>query len=132
MKTRAVNLWLIAVNVAASLAVIAVALKLLAAPILAGYIYKERYKELVFECDDVMRGHFIAKAQAAIAPSEDAIKNLRAAEVSLTTCHDYDKLRKKLQLFGLSDAQLADFGLEAIEERAKDVRAFVETHEIRY
>ena len=48
------------------------------------------------------------------------------------TCQDYDDLRKKLLGFGLSENDLSKIGLEAIEEKAKDVRSFVETHEIRY
>ena len=34
--------------------------------------------------------------------------------------------------WGLSETALARIGLEAIEERAREVRTFVEIHEIRY
>lgn len=132
MRTKSINRLLIALNVVAALSVIGFAVKMLIMPSVAKYLYKEQYKELVFQCDDAMRGHFIAKSQVTTAPSEESIKNLRSAEVSLLSCHDYDKLRKKLQTFGLTDADLASFGLEAIEEKAKDVRQFVVTHEIRY
>ena len=132
MSTRALKISLVAVNVIAALAVIAVAAKLLLVPAIAKHWYRERYKDLVFQCDDVMRAHFIAKSQVSVAPSEEAIKNLRAAEVSLLACHDYDKLRKKLLTLGLSEADLGSLGLEAIEEKSKDVMEFVRTHEIRY
>lgn len=131
-STRALKISLVAVNVIAALAVIAIAVKLLLVPAIAKYWYRERYKDLVFQCDEVMRAHFIAKSQVSVAPSEEAIKNLRAAEVSLLACHDYDKLRKKLLTLGLSEADLASLGLEAIEEKSKDVTEFVKTHEIRY
>ena len=36
-----------------------------------------------------------AKQQVLVEPSEMAIKNLDASEVSLLACHDYDKLRKR-------------------------------------
>ena len=126
------NRLLIGVNAIAATAVIAVAAKTFVMPLVAEYLYKDQYKQLVFECDDVMRGHFIAKSRVVTNPSEGSIKNLRAAEVSLLTCHDYDKLRKRLLMYGVTDAELGSWGLEAIEDKAKDVRQFVETHEIRY
>lgn len=107
-------------------------IKELALPAIAEMIYREDYKQLVFKCDSVMRDHFIAKREVITSPSDQAIKNLHAAEVGLLACHDYDAVRKKLIAFGVSENQLARIGLEAIEERAKDVRSFVETHEIRY
>jgi hypothetical protein len=101
-------------------------------PIVALETYKADYKELVFKCDNAMRDHFIAKSQALGSPSEKSIRDLRAAEVGLLICHEYDVLRKKLINFGITENQLARLGLEAIEERARDVRSFVQSHEIRY
>jgi hypothetical protein len=101
-------------------------------PSAAVEIYKADYKELVFKCDDAMRDHFIAKRQALDSPSEKSIRDLRAAEVGLLICHEYDVLRKKLIDFGVTENQLARLGLEAIEEKARDVRPFVQSHEIRY
>ena len=94
--------------------------------------HKEEYQSLMFQCDHVMREHFIAKQQVLVEPSEMAVKNLDAGEVSLLTCHDYDKLRKKMLSFGVSEPQLSMIGLEVMEEKMTDVRRFVETHEIRY
>lgn len=108
------------------------AAKEIAIPAIAAVIYEAEYKELVFKCDNVMRDHFIAKSQVLAAPSSQSIKNLHAAEIGLMTCHDYDVLRKKLISFGLSENDLSKIGLEVIEEKAKDVRSFVQTHEIRY
>jgi len=123
---------LLALNILALAAVFFYAAKELVIPRAAEWFYKNDYKELVFKCDSVMREHFIAKSQVLHAPSDGAIKNLHAAEVGLLACHDYDVLRKRLMSYGLSENDLSRIGLEAIEERAKDVRAFVETHEIRY
>ena len=103
-----------------------------AVPLAAEALYRDQYKEIVFQCDNVMRDHFIAKQGLLAAPSPEAFNQVHAAEVGLLTCHEYDVLRKKLIAFGLSDNRLAQMGLEAIEERAKDVRTFVQTHEIRY
>jgi hypothetical protein len=123
---------LTALNVVALAIIFTYAIKELAIPSIAEMIYRDGYKELVFKCDNVMRDHFIAKRQVITSPSDQAIKNLHAAEVGLLACHDYDVLRKKLIGLGLSENQLSRIGLEAIEDKAKDVRSFVETHEIRY
>jgi hypothetical protein len=123
---------LVALNVCAALAVLVVSIRFVAIPVVAKVVYAERYKELVFKCDDVMRTHFIAKTVLARRPSDEAIQQLRAAEVSLLACHDYDKLRKKLLALGVTEEELAGLGLDAIESRASDVRRFIEIHEIRY
>ena len=101
-------------------------------PEIAMHVYKNEYKELMFKCDDAMRDHLIAKSAVVTSPSDDAIRNLHAAEVGLMTCHDYDDLRKKAIGVRPDENDLSKIGLEAIEENAKDVRSFVETHEIRY
>lgn len=101
-------------------------------PMVAELLYKADYKDLMFKCDSVMRDHFIAKRQAIASQSEETTRILHAAEVGLMTCHDYDVLRKRLLGFGVDENTLARIGLEVIEERAKDVRLFVEMHEIRY
>lgn len=123
---------LLALNIFALAIIFIFGVKELVAPVAAEWFYKNKYQELVFKCDSVMRDHFIAKSQVIHSPSDEAIKSLHAAEVGLLTCHDYDVLRKQLLGFGLSENDLARVGLEAIEERARDVRTFVETHEIRY
>ena len=123
---------LLTLNILALAVVFFYAAKELAIPAVAEWFYKNDYKELVFKCDSVMRDHFIAKNQVLHSPSDETIRNLHAAEIGLLTCHDYDVLRKRLISSGLSENDLSRIGLEAIEERAKDVRTFVETHEIRY
>ncbi len=123
---------LIVLNILAAVSVVGMAARFILVPAIAKYVYKERYKDLVFQCDDVMRSHFIAKNRVMRAPSEEAIQNLRSAEVSLLACHDYDKFRKKLLILGVTEDELAALGLDAIEDKARDVRRFVETHEIRY
>ena len=85
------------------------------------------YKKLVFQCDNVMRDHLIAKNRVIYEKSESSIDKLHSAEVGLLTCHDYDKLRKKLQMWGVTEAELSMIGLESIEEKAEDVRRFVDT-----
>ena len=101
-------------------------------PQVALKLNKENYQTLMFQCDHVMREHFIAKQLVVVSPSEKTIKNLEASEVGLLTCHEYDKLRKQLLSYGASEAQLSMIGLEVMEKKAEDVQRFVEIHEIRY
>jgi hypothetical protein len=123
---------LVVLNVVAALSVIALAAKLVFAPLIVVGYWGDRYKELVFQCDNVMRDHLIAKNRVAHDASDMAVQQLRAAEVGLLSCHDYDRLRKRMLIWGVSEAKLADLGLEVIEASARDVREFVRTHEIRY
>ena len=126
------NNVLLILNVLALLVIFGYVAQKYVMPFVAVETYKADYKELVFKCDNAMRDHFIAKSQALNSPSEKSIRDLRAAEVGLLICHEYDVLRKKLINFGITENQLARLGLEAIEERARDVRSFVQSHEIRY
>ena len=119
-------------NVAAILVVLVFGVERYVAPRAAEAIYAEQYKALMFRCDHVMREHFVAKQMVLASATEETIRNLDAAEIGLTDCHEYDKLRKTLMGWGLSETALARIGLEAIEERAREVRTFVEIHEIRY
>ena len=123
---------LLAGNVIAIAIVLAMGIERYVAPFVAEAVYGDRYKELVFQCDHVMREHFIAKQMVLASTNEETIRNLDTAEIGLTACHEYDKLRKRLGSWGISENALARLGLEAIEERAREVRTFVETHEIRY
>ena len=123
---------LVAANLLAVLIVIGWGADHYIAPKAAIAIYGDQYKERMFQCDHVMREHFIAKQLVLATPTEETIRNLEAAEIGLITCHEYDKLRKKLLTWGVGENELASIGLEAIEERATDVRKFVEIHEIRY
>ncbi len=122
----------LAVNIVAILLVITYGMIEYVVPKAALNIWQEDYKSLMFQCDQVMREHFIAKQLVLAEPSEKAVKNLDASEVGLLNCHEYDKLRKRLLSYGVSENRLSLIGLEAIEEKTNEVRRFVEIHEIRY
>jgi hypothetical protein len=124
--------FLVIINFLAALTVIAWGVERYVAPAIAEAVYSTRYKKLMFQCDHVMREHFIAKQMVLVSTTEANIRNLDAAEIGLTTCHDYDKLRKTMIGWSVSENALAQIGLEAIEQSANDVRKFVEIHEIRY
>ncbi len=120
------------VNIVAVLLVFTYGVVEYVVPKAATIFWKEDYQSLMFQCDHVMREHFIAKQLVLSEPSEKAVKNLESSEVGLLSCHEYDKLRKQLLSYGVSEAQLGLIGLEVIEKNAEDVRRFVEIHEIRY
>ena len=103
-----------------------------ASPAVAVYAYGNDYMALMYECDHAMREHFIAKKTVEANPAKASIANLEASEVGLLACHDYDLLRKKLQRLNVSNASLETLGLNALEEKEFELRAFVKTHEIRY
>jgi len=123
---------LVTANILAAFVVISWGAHRYVAPPVAILLFQDQYKELMFQCDHVMRKHFIAKQMVLAKATEATVRNLDAAEIGLTACHGYETLRKKMISWGLSENDLASIGLEAIEERATDIRKFVEIHEIRY
>jgi hypothetical protein len=124
--------WLVAGNLFAIGLVVLFGLVEYGRPLTAAFVWREDYKTLMFKCDQVMRDHFIAKRAVSLGPSQTTVKNLKAAEVGLIDCHGYDKLRKKMLSWGLTELQLSAIGLEAMESKAYELRQFVEIHEIRY
>lgn len=79
-----------------------------------------------------MRDHMIAKNRVIFEKTSLSLSQLKAAELGLMSCHDYDRLRKKLKVWGVSDSQLSYMGLEAIEKNAEDIMKYVEIHEVKY
>ncbi|RHW18555.1 hypothetical protein D1610_07090 [Sphingomonas gilva] len=94
--------------------------------------HQQRYGLLVEQCDSAMRDHLQAKLQAANAPSRETGMALYAGEVGLIVCQDYDLYQKRLLQWGLSENELAQMRLKAIEARADDLDEVVATHEIRF
>lgn len=90
------------------------------------------YGLLVEQCDNAMRDHFQAKEGSKHESGERTRSSLDAAEVGLIVCQDYDLYQKRLMQWGLREAELAQMRLVAIEERASDLEAVIETHEIRF
>lgn len=126
------NKIIIFINIIACVALISIAAKLILIPTIAKSYYSNEYKNLVFECDNAMREHMIAKNRVIFEKTEKSVNLLKSAELGLTSCHDYDLLRKKLGSYGLNDQELGSIGLEAIEQKSNDVRDFVKNHEFRY
>ena len=123
---------LIFLNIFGAVSCILIAVRIVIMPLTAEIVFADEYKKKMFKCDNVMRDHLIAKNRVLHFPTSEAKAILKSAELGLTTCHEYDKLRKKMKIWGLNDRQLALIGLEAIEENAEDIQEFVKTHEFKY
>ena len=123
---------IIYLNVICSMIIIFLGVKIFLAPIMGKLLWGEEYKKLAFGCDNVMREHLITKNELKINVNKKNVQNLRSAELGLISCNDYDKIRKKLLIWGVSNRELSLLSLEAIEENTEDVRDFIKTHEFRY
>ena len=123
---------LIGVNVVACVAIISLSWKFVIYPEYVKVVYKEEYQSLMFQCDNVMRDHLIAKNRVLHEKTEKAIKLLESAELGLMSCHEYDKLRKQMLVAGVVPEELSMMGLEAIEANVVDLKRYVEIHEFKF
>lgn len=124
--------FLIGVNILACVAIISLSWKFVLYPEYVRFVYKEEYQSLMFQCDNVMRDHLIAKNRVLHEKTEKAIKLLEAAELGLISCHEYDKLRKRMLVAGVAPEELSMMGLEAIEANVTDLKRYVEIHEFKF
>lgn len=90
------------------------------------------FGELTFGCDNAMRGHLLARQRLVGNPSETNVVALKSAEIGLIDCQDYDLMRKRLIRWGLTDNELSEMSLLAIEAKGQDLRDVIRIHEIRY
>lgn len=95
-------------------------------------IYSDEFATLTFRCDQAMREHWIEKMTVANDPSPSAISALKAAEIALLDCQDYDLLQKKLFRLGLNDSEIGELVLKAAEKTPEGLRTVIGIHEIRY
>jgi len=96
-------------------------------------IHANEYRRLVVECDQAMHDEIVLRDMSGASGSTDiSIKNgnlMKASgDVGLTVCHDYDKLRKRLLIPGVSEERLALLGLEGLENEKIPVSRMVEPH----
>lgn len=97
-------------------------------PILGKAFYADEYAALAQQCDNAMHDHAAIRSYSPDRDVKEAL--LLSAEVQLLVCHEYDKLRKRMLLLGVSEDQLALYGLERMENEAIPVRKMVEPHEM--
>ncbi|MDG1074027.1 MAG: TIGR03982 family His-Xaa-Ser system protein [Methylophilaceae bacterium] len=97
-----------------------------ARPWVAELRYSEEYKRLTYECDNAM--HDEISIRSSSSNSDKDIRLLKSADIGLIVCHDYDKLRKKLLILGVSEDQLALYGLEVLENQMIPTSRMVDPH----
>lgn len=92
--------------------------------------HAQEYKLLTLQCDQAMHSEVVLRTpQQSLEVTEQQARLLNAsADVELTVCHDYDKLRKRLLTAGLTEDDLALLGLEALEVERITVKRMVEPH----
>lgn len=95
-------------------------------------VFQDEYATLTYRCDYAMRDHLVAKQRLDQEPSVANVEGLRAMEVGLISCQDYDLMRKRLMQWGLSENDLSEMALVAVEQRAENLADVVRIHEIRY
>lgn len=95
-------------------------------------INQNEFGRLTFKCDQAMRNHLIAKQEVVKAPSDRSVRAVEAAEIGLLDCQDYDLKRKQLARWGVSESEISEMSLVAVEERANSLIDVVKIHEIRY
>jgi hypothetical protein len=95
-------------------------------PFVADLYYRDQYRQLVIQCDQAMHDEVALRKGTAIAAREPLLAI--SADVDLAICHEYDKLRKRLLGFGVTEEQLALRGLEALEIEQIPVSRMVDPH----
>lgn len=95
-------------------------------PWIAEALHAENYKRLVYECDHAM--HEEAALRVPSVGGEKARLLQISADVGLGVCHEYDKLRKRMLIWGVTEDQLALHGLEALEIERIPLSRMVEPH----
>lgn len=93
-------------------------------------MHAEEYRRLVVDCDQAMHDEVVLRDTTQLSgtsPETARLLNISGA-VSLTVCHDYDKLRKQLLVAGVTEHRLALLGLEGLEVERIPVSRMVEPH----
>lgn len=93
-------------------------------------MHAEEYRRLVVDCDQAMHDEVVLRDALQIQGASDEAARLLniSGAVSLTVCHEYDKLRKQLLIAGVSEHRLALLGLEGLEVERVPVSRMVEPH----
>ena len=94
--------------------------------------YENEFATLTFKCDQAMREHWVSKMLLAESPSNEAVALLKASEIALIDCQDYDLMQKKLARFGLTETDLGELVLRAAEQNPNGLNTVIDVHEIRY
>lgn len=95
-------------------------------PWTAYWMYQDDYKKLSLECDLAMHDEVAIRNLPRDDAESESLKT--SSEVQLAICHQYDKLRKQLLIWGVQEERLALLGLEALESERIPVSLMVDPH----
>lgn len=95
-------------------------------PFVADLYYQDEYRHLVVQCDQAMHDEVALRKGTSIAAKEPLLST--SGDVDLAICHEYDKLRKRLLVYGVTEEKLALHGLEALEIEQIPVSRMVDPH----
>lgn len=95
-------------------------------PLIAEYSHGDEYKRLALECDLAMHEEAALRDLIGNDPHTERLR--LSADVGMIVCHEYDLLRKKLLINGLSEDRLAMLGLEVLEVEQITVQQMVDAH----
>lgn len=95
-------------------------------PFVSAHYYASEFQRLTLECDQAMHDEAALRSGTAGATKDEALTI--SADIGLAVCHDYDKLRKRMLILGITDEQLALLGLEALEIDQIPVARMVQPH----
>ena len=97
-------------------------------PFVATRYYAGEFRRLTAECDHAMHEE-AALREGTAGAAKDAALTI-SANVALAICHDYDKLRKRMLILGVTEHRLSLFGLEALEVEQIKVERMVQPHRL--
>ncbi len=126
MRSKRLDLIRVAVNSTVALLLASIVYMEYVRPEIAVWRFEESFKSLALECDFAMTDEAAIASSTADEPRQHLLQ--KSADVGLLTCHAYDKLRKTMLISGVSEAQLALMGLEALEKEGVTVSRMVAPH----
>lgn len=95
-------------------------LKEVVIPATAAALWSKRYMRLVVECDQAMEASWYFRQGDRISHESEITQ--------LLACHDYDKTRKAMLLFGLPEQYLSWLGLHSLEIHQRPAEEYARQH----
>ena len=95
-------------------------------PFAVSWYYQDEYSKLALECDQSMHDEAALRAGTSGAAKDPALEI--SGMVGLAVCHQYDVLRKRMLINGVSEERLALIGLEGLENEQIPVSRMVDPH----
>lgn len=111
-------------KVSISFIAIFVLFKFLVFPVGAYFYYKDSFIQYSAKCANAMDEAWF------IQQTKDK-ELMKTAEINMLDCHEYDKLQKKMQIFGVSREIISYLGLESLELNQRPFQEFTREHYFR-